>query len=397
MDKITQIPIKKLFPITGAFLVFSGLFSFWYSNQVPFSEVSIQNKEALCYVQKPSSHTLSKIIAIASFGLGVTVLLRDWFDKEDAETFQGMDIEALNEGQEKEALEPEVEQYVEESLSVRDKYPWFYQLLDYPTILLFGVQGSGKSVFLKYLARIRQARGHKIVAFDPHAAKGDWDFVDELVGPGTNYKAIDAKLSEMINLVTSRYRKLMEEGNQNFRPITIFAEEMTQYANELQNASMFFKKSLSDFRKINLNVVYVSHGRNLSNIGGGHGSGELRNGLLELRLQAEPDGQTGEVKPTRVGLLKRPGEEPDKQKNWENVQIPDISEFEYLVQQYQNQNIVSNESSFQAQVYEQCRQARELGWNRSYIIENLLKCKGNNYKKGKEYLEKLEAEYGVLP
>jgi hypothetical protein len=69
-----------------------------------------------------------------------------------------------------------------------------------------------------------------------------------------------------------------------------------------------FEASLSDLRKVRKGVIFVSHDRTLTALGGSKGFSKARNnGLLELQLEAKIDPITGDPMPALKGKLKYPG------------------------------------------------------------------------------------------
>jgi hypothetical protein len=65
---------------------------------------------------------------------------------------------------------------------------------------------------------------------------------------------------------------------------------------------------LTDIRKINLHVLFISHARTLTGLGGSSGLAATRDaGLLELELEAQVDPQTKKASPKLLGWLKYPG------------------------------------------------------------------------------------------
>lgn len=412
MDKILK---NKLLPIIGMFLTINSIIIFWYSNQISPTNILIKNEEAICYAKKPYSHSFIKLISIIQIGLGLGLIYKEWKNskksipviksKENANDIK----EYTNDN--KESIDDDSETFnfyedyegEEDYEKITDKYPWFQHVLEYPSILLYGIPGSGKSTFLKNLAEIRKERGHKIIAIDPHQAKGDWSFCDYTIGSKLNYQEIEEEFNKIEKLIQKRYGILREEGPKNFRPITYFVEELTNFTGKVSNSEEIFRKSLSDFRKINLKIVYVSHGRNLKNLGAKAGSGELRQGLLELNLKASP-GKEGEATPMLKGTIKIPGEDKLKE-----IKIPTTEEFKELKRELKENQTKTLIDSKQGRkkvlptteeekefLHEQCVEAYKMNCTKSFIIQNILGCKAERYKKGAEFLDELEQKYGAL-
>jgi hypothetical protein len=81
----------------------------------------------------------------------------------------------------------------------------------------------------------------------------------------------------------------------NYDPpkLTLVCDEFTQWAKKCSHSAAFFEECLTDIRKINLHVLFISHARTLTGLGGSSGLAATRDaGLLELELEAQVDPQT---------------------------------------------------------------------------------------------------------
>ena len=152
-------------------------------------------------------------------------------------------------------------------------------LITYPAVALIGPQGSGKTTIAQHLIRIKKAAGHEVIVLDPHYRKGEWSGC-KIVGAGKDYRAIDAYLAEVASTVEARYREREKHGTEDFKPITIVVEELTCWAGKVENAQEFIKSSMSDFRKIGLTALYISHGETNSLWGDARGTRGLRDSSL---------------------------------------------------------------------------------------------------------------------
>jgi hypothetical protein len=169
---------------------------------------------------------------------------------------------------------------------------WMQDLLHYPAVLIYGLQGSGKTTLATWMIHQRQQLGHQVEILDPHREYGQWEGFS-VYGDGMDYEAIDQRLVAYSKLIVSRYKQRAQQPTFNPRPLTYLVEEFTQWHRKCRYSSAFFESSLSDTRKINMGVIFVSHGRTLVTLGGAKGLAETRdNSLLEIELFAQVDPTT---------------------------------------------------------------------------------------------------------
>lgn len=193
-------------------------------------------------------------------------------------------------------LEPEL-------VPMREWYPHFRE---WPTILVFGGQGSGKTTFAQRLMHDRALAGHQIEVLDPHAALDQWEPFP-CVGAGMEYTAIDRAMLQFRDEVTRFYKLRSQQRNVTAQAKTVVCDELTQWADRCEESGDFFKASLCDLRKANRGVIYIAHDRTLTALGGGKGVAAARDAqLLELELEAEI-GPDGKPRPAMRGKLYLPG------------------------------------------------------------------------------------------
>lgn len=184
---------------------------------------------------------------------------------------------------------------------------WTPDLMGYPSILIYGAQGAGKTSTAAWLIRERLTAGHQVKVLDPHREYGQWDGL-ECIGDGMDYDAINDELKTFTSEIKARYKARALTPNYDPPKLTLVCDEFTQWAKKCGHSATFFEESLTDIRKINLHVLFISHARTLTGLGGSSGLAATRDaGLLELELEAQVDPQTKKASPKLLGWLKYPG------------------------------------------------------------------------------------------
>jgi hypothetical protein len=186
-------------------------------------------------------------------------------------------------------------------LTVGPKMP---VLTNYPSVLIYGAPGSGKTTFAEQEVKRRLEAGHRVIICDPHAAYGAWAGC-EVVGGGMDYAAIDAKLEWFANEVRRRYKRIESEPNPSFQPLTLVCDEFTNWAGRCSAASEFFQSALSDIRKAKMFGLIVSHTRTMAGLANAAGMAKLRDeALLEVELLGQQCPKTGNAVPRYEAVIK---------------------------------------------------------------------------------------------
>lgn len=189
------------------------------------------------------------------------------------------------------------------------EFAWVNEFDGYPSALIFGPQGSGKTSIASFFMHRRQALGHRLEVLDPHREFGQWEGL-KCYGDGMNYAEIDKRLEAFCNLIKTRYEQRANQPNCTFELITVLCDEFTSWAAKCEHSAEFFTACLSDIRKIGLHVIFVSHARTMPALGGSKGLAATRDAaLLELELLAKVDPETKKAVPKLEGFLKLPGGE----------------------------------------------------------------------------------------
>ena len=212
--------------------------------------------------------------------------------------------------------------------------PKIPRLTNYPAVLIYGPQGSGKTFFAEEEIKRRKEAGHKVTALDPHAGFNSWRDC-EVVGAGMDYPAIDAELAEFASEVRRRYERIRIEPNPQFQPWTFVCDEFTNWASRCKASGDFFQAALSDIRKAKMYVIFVSHARTLAGLGDAKGMAATRDAaLLEIELLGKIDPETTEAVPRFEALVKLPGQSQSdrtlvklvKHPEPRNVAVDDVSD-----------------------------------------------------------------------
>lgn len=196
-------------------------------------------------------------------------------------------------------------------------------LTNYPSVLIYGAPGSGKTTFAEQEVKRRVLAGHRVIICDPHAAYGAWAGC-EVVGGGMDYAAIDAKLEWFATEVRRRYKRIESEPSPTFQPLTLCCDEFTNWAGRCSAASEFFQSALSDIRKAKMFGLIVSHTRTMAGLANAAGMAKLRDeALLEVELLGQQCPKTGNAVPRYEAVVKLPGMPLNKRFI---LQVPKLSE-----------------------------------------------------------------------
>ena len=186
--------------------------------------------------------------------------------------------------------------------------PKIPKLTNYPAVLIYSPQGSGKTFLAEEEIRERKSAGHRVTALDPHAGFNSWRDC-EVVGAGMDYAGIDAELADFAAEVKSRYERIRKEPNPQFTPWTFVCDEFTNWASRCKASGDFFQAALSDIRKAKMYVLFVSHARTLVGLGDAKGMAATRDAaLLEIELLGMIDPETADAVPKFEALVKLPGQ-----------------------------------------------------------------------------------------
>lgn len=194
---------------------------------------------------------------------------------------------------------------IEPELTDSPKMP---NLTWYPSVLVYGAPGSGKSTFAADEVAKRKQAGHRVIVLDPHAAYGAWDGC-EVIGGGMDYAAIDAKLAWFASEVGKRYKIVQTQPNPKFQPLTFVCDEFTRWGSKCANSAEFFEQLVTDIRKVEMFGLIISHTRTLAGLANAKGFASLRDeALLEIEILGNQDKESGRATPRFEAMVKLPGQ-----------------------------------------------------------------------------------------
>lgn len=196
------------------------------------------------------------------------------------------------------------------------------------TCLVWGNQGSGKSWFVRYLAKKKADAGYKVIVFDPNSNKASWRGVELY----NNYEAIQEKMKWYVEELDARYREycdseidedewrsqLWKDG----KAYTVICEEMSTYADFIDDKellSKFVKVAATLSRKQEMPAVFVAHNNTQTCLGDIKGLANLIKKMQQIQLLATTDLVTYQPVASGEALIKLDGSE-----EWVRVSTPKI-------------------------------------------------------------------------
>ena len=186
-------------------------------------------------------------------------------------------------------------------------------LTDTALLLIYGCPSGGKSTLAKRIATHREGKGHQVTVADPHGSRMEWGSWP-MLGAGRDYERLNDYLSEYDSGITEDYIAY-SNGERNFTPQTLIADEFTQWADRCSNSPAFIKAACSDIRKIQRCVILISHADTMAGLGNAAGMrAAINRAAVKLELEAEIDLTTGRYVATGFGWLQFPGKPKAKVK-----------------------------------------------------------------------------------
>lgn len=175
--------------------------------------------------------------------------------------------------------------------------------VDFIHLLVTGPSDAGKTTVLCHL--IDNSPFDTVVyVLDPHAKFNRWpNRVNEVIGHGRDYQAVDSKLVSLIAEMDRRYNS----NKVNFQRVLIIADEWLGILEHCPNALKFFNTIGSEARKVAMSLVVSSISMTVDDL---DVSGAIRDNLAQLTLtRTLKDQNLGEIKWSRADkeLVELPG------------------------------------------------------------------------------------------
>ena len=151
--------------------------------------------------------------------------------------------------------------YKEETFIPQEKVldPILPKLAKDQRVIIAGPSGSGKSTLAKHLIAARS--DGQVIIIDPHSPSKILGI--DVIGSGRNYKAIEAALESLIQLMNTRYSDLSIRQNR----VSVFIDEWTGIRENIPKAGELLKTLLVESRKVNIHLVVLVHSLTVSTLG----------------------------------------------------------------------------------------------------------------------------------
>lgn len=125
-------------------------------------------------------------------------------------------------------------------------------------VILAGGSNSGKTTLTKHLIAAR-SQDSRIVVIDPHSPSKLLGI--DVIGAGRKYDKIGQALESLVLLMQERYEDVAKGvfGYQEHPRVSVFIDEWTSIAEEVDHAGRILKTLLTESRKVNIHLVLLAH------------------------------------------------------------------------------------------------------------------------------------------
>lgn len=277
---------------------------------------------------------------------------------------------------------------------------------------------TGKSTIAKALAK---KLGGKVTVVDPHLLAGDWEGLD-VVGGGRNFGAIEVWLQAKLDKMQSRYDQ-RGTGRKEFEREIYIIDEWPAIQKGCESAQPFMTTMARESLKVGMVLILLTQDFNVKALGL-EGEGSVRDAFDVLFLGKAAIARAKALKNEAVlfwlSQQKRPGllndlplsipdlslssealtgspeskqlppGEVDIESESESKPVNDLQQSSIPV----NDLTTANDDDAEYTLYLAISENLKAGKSRTWIVENILRCRGRKFKGGMERLDSLLERFG---
>lgn len=276
--------------------------------------------------------------------------------------------------------------------------------------MILGNTGSGKTTLLTWLLAEKLQGYH--LALDPHAHQGKWGAIP-VFGAGRNYREIAKAIQAIYRLMDARFDQL-RSGQLQFATINVCLDEypaISKSAECQETCQRLIPFLLREARKVGIRIVVLAQGSEVRTLGC-EGEGSIRDQFCFIRLGKFAQRTAGELRlqlpPGNWALVEDTATPVPNLANYRPQFAPqpppaDLAALLPLATSRPEVEVApevsepANDKNFPASTSGEDRliqaisAAREAGKSNTWIIENVLGCRGRRFAEGKAILQRLQS------
>ena len=156
-------------------------------------------------------------------------------------------------------------------------------------LILYGGRGTGKTSLAKQIVAGRAQDGVEVIILDPHLGAPDsWSGYPygQLVGGGLDYDALYQQVEQLVAEMRDRFQR-----KASIIPLLIVFDEWRDFVHERPRVASLMKKIVTKARKVGMDVILISHSRNVKALGL-EGEGDLRENFKIVHTTRQGDMRT---------------------------------------------------------------------------------------------------------
>ncbi|MBD2040183.1 type IV secretory system conjugative DNA transfer family protein [Microcoleus sp. FACHB-672] len=316
------------------------------------------------------------------------------------------------------ALNPSAETIDATIIEMKEIKPGNLDALGQKNTLIVGASGTGKSTIAKAVAR---RLGGRVTVLDPHHKKRDWGELP-VIGGGRDFKAIDAYLAAQIEEMDHRY-KMRNLGIEDFPMCSTIIDEAPAIAANCDNWRPYIRATAREARKVLLPAIILAQDENAKTLDI-EGEAAMREGFDRLYLGTIAINKARSLKDAallewlkgckRPGLFnEQPLEVPDltgltlepfgalsaqeEGKQLSPAQVATESDREPAQEtglpESKPESLPTNEDE-EYTLFLALEAHLKAGKSKSYIVQEILGCKGRKFKAGMNRLNGMIDRFG---